>query len=474
MGDIVAHTPTAEAAIRSFCPGEIFSQEWDEQPISAVQAQVRSVTCRTMGMISLPGRIRLRAVFAMFVLGLTATVAPPGSDASASTDAEPEYDDVIDITFPSVPSEVDFADWYDAPRSGGRVHMATDIMGPKLTPVFAAVGGVVTRMPMVDDQYGYRLVVEGDDGRSYSYLHLNNDSPGTDDGAGTAAQAYAPGVALNGRVERGQHIGYMGDSGNAEATPSHVHFAISDPSVVDPYGSNNLDPYPSLNDAIARGDIPADTASPAPESAPRPAPGSAPDLARVCGTTVRAQSFSDLPPSNVHSQAVECLAALEVTFGTGSGRYTPSANVTRLQMASFTARLLEAGGVALPAAPADAFDDDDGTVHEPAVNQLVALRVIRMDTGEVGRDFEGEVDMKRDRMAAWMARAYGLIAGQELPSTSVDYFGDDSALHHADINRLAEAGIVQGTSAGVYSPRIGVRRDQMGSYLARTLAAAKA
>jgi hypothetical protein len=143
-------------------------------------------------------------------------------------------------------------------------------------------------------------------------------------------------------------------------------------------------------------------------------------------------------------------------------------------MASFIARLLTAGGVMLPADPPDAFDDDAGTVHELAVNQLAALGVIRGDTGEIGRELQGRVAMKRDRMAAWMARAYALIAGAELPTTSTDYFRDDSALHHADINRLAEAGIVQGTGPGTYSPRSSVRRDQMASYLARTLAAATA
>ncbi len=410
---------------------------------------------------------RALAVLGTLVVVSSAPVAPAGADGAA-------YDDVIDLTFPVDPSKVTFADWYDAARSGGRVHMATDIMGPKLLPIYAAMGGVVTRMPMVDDQHGYRLTVKGDDGRSYGYVHLNNDSPGTDDGRGTPSQAYAPGVELHGRVERGQHIGYMGDSGNAEGTAPHLHLSISDPAVTDPYGTNNLNPYPSLTAAVERGDIPTEPAAAVPASTPAPPPSSAPDLSNVCGTAMRAQSFSDLPAANVHSAAVECLADLQVTYGVGDSRYAPSANVTRLQMASFTARLLGAGGVALPADAPDAFDDDDGTVHEQAVNQLVALGVIRGDTGEVGRDFEGEIDMKRDRMAAWMARTYALVAGHDLPDTSTDYFGDDARFHHDEINALAEAGIVQGTSAGTYSPRIGVRRDQMGSYLARTLAAATA
>jgi hypothetical protein len=169
---------------------------------------------------------------------------------------------------------------------------------------------------------------------------------------------------------------------------------------------------------------------------------------------------------------VECLYGLEVTRGVDDGRYAPSALVTRLQMASFTARLLTAGGVSLPADPLDAFDDDEATVHELAVNQLVELEVIRGDTGESGRTLYGTTAMKRDRMAAWMTRAYALIAGRELPTTDEDYFGDDAQYHEADINRLAAAGVVQGTDVGVYSPRNSVRRDQMASYLARTLAAA--
>jgi hypothetical protein len=401
------------------------------------------------------------------LLALSALPAPLAGAAPMAA-----YDDVIDLTFPTDPARVTFSNDYDAARSGGRVHMATDIMGPKLTPIFAAVGGLVTKMVQVDDQYGYRLTVEGDDGRSYSYLHINNDSPGSDDGAGTPAQAYAPGVALNGRVERGQHIAWIGDSGNAESTASHLHLSITDSNVTDPYGSHYVNPYPSLVDAKARGDKPTAPASAPRASAPRPSPPPAPDLGPACGASATTQSFSDVTSTNVHHAAVDCLANLDVTFGTGDGRYDPARDVTRLQMASFTARLLEAGGVDLPASPTDAYDDDYGTVHELAVNQLVALRVIRGDTGESGRDLEGEVPMKRDRMAAWMARAYALIAGEQLPSSSVDYFGDDVALHEADINRLAAAGIVQGTSPGVYSPRIEVQRDQMASYLARTLAAA--
>jgi len=403
-----------------------------------------------------PPRWRAALVAAPLLAVALPVLATPAAAATAS------YMDVIDLTFPVDPARVSYSDSYDAPRTG-HVHQATDIMGPKLLPIFAAMGGTVTRRVATDDTYGYRLTISGDDGRSYSYIHLNNDTPGTDDGQGTADQAYAAGVTLGARVERGQHIAYMGDSGNAESTAPHLHFSITDPAITDPYGTHARNPYPSLAAADDQGDIP--TASAAPPPAGEPPPPLPPPPSEP--------SFSDVNSTSVHRTAVDCLADLDVTEGVGDGRYAPSGEVTRLQMASFTARLLRAGGVALPTAPPDAYDDDAGTVHEQAVNQLVAVGVIRGDTGESGRTFYGTVAMKRDRMAAWMTRAYALLAGQQLPTTSTDYFRDDDQYHEAEINRLAEAGVVQGTSPGLYSPRTGVRRDQMASYLARTLAAAR-
>ncbi|HEX9765193.1 MAG TPA: peptidoglycan DD-metalloendopeptidase family protein [Nitriliruptorales bacterium] len=409
----------------------------------------------------------LGALTALALLITTAATLQPAGAADGETRG---YMDVFDLTFPVDPSKVHYADSYDAPRTG-HVHQATDLMGPKLLPIYAAMGGAVVKMPMVDDATGYRLRIDGDDGRTYAYLHLNNDSPGTDDGLGTAEQAYAPGVELGGRVERGQHIGYMGDSGNAENTAPHLHFNIVDPLVTDPYGGHAPNPYPSLKAAEAKPDVPTATAAPPPESDPPPPLPPAPDTTAVCPAQGDERSFTDVDDSNVHLGTVECLVSLAVTEGVGGGRYAPADSVTRLQMASFTARLLRAGGVALPESPPDAFDDDDGTVHELAVNQLAALGVIRGDTGEVGRDLQGRVAMKRDRMAAWMVRAYALITGGELPEAEHDYFRDDlPGYHEADINRLAETGVVQGTAPGQYSPRDGVRRDQMASYLARTLA----
>lgn len=144
---------------------------------------------------------------------------------------------VPDITFPVV-GDVQFSDTFTAARSNGRVHNATDIMAAKMLPVLATVDGTILFAPMTQPSYGYMIMLGGDDGYQYNYVHLNNDTPGTDDGLGGPEHAYAEGIKKGVRVKRGQLIGYVGDSGNAEHTGPHVHFEIyRGKTAVNPYAA---------------------------------------------------------------------------------------------------------------------------------------------------------------------------------------------------------------------------------------------
>jgi hypothetical protein len=165
----------------------------------------------------------MKHVFALF---LTLFLGAASTAQAATT---------LDIGFPLDGEATYTNDFFDA-RSGGRSHNATDLMAPKMTPVLAANAGVVTWAPMTQPYYGYMLTIQGDDGYKYNYVHLNNDNPGTDDGRGGSAQAYAAGIKQGVHVERGQHLGWVGDSGNAEGTPAHLHFEIYDGgSAINPY-----------------------------------------------------------------------------------------------------------------------------------------------------------------------------------------------------------------------------------------------
>ncbi len=139
---------------------------------------------------------------------------------------------VRDITLPVDPAHVSSVYWsdtYGAPRGGGRTHIGVDIMGPKMTPLVAAASGTVTWIRH-DATAGNNLEITDAEGWAYHYVHINNDTPGTDDGANLLEYAFAPGIQLGATVTAGQVVAYLGDSGNAESTGAHLHFEIEDPS----------------------------------------------------------------------------------------------------------------------------------------------------------------------------------------------------------------------------------------------------
>lgn len=234
-----------------------------------------------------PRRLVLLAACGLALLPMTpaaraqeATPSPSASPTPSPTPTEPcvpdapdGYERVVDLTFP-VRGKVAFSDDYDQTRSGGRRHQGTDIVADKLQTVHAALGGKVEVATGIDGPmptYGYYLRIRHDDGTSASYVHINNDTPGTDDGLGGVGWAYAPGIEPGARVERGQWIAYVGDSGNAESTVPHLHFELADPDLDDPcladpsyLDKTRLNPYPSLVDARERNDFPPEPPAPDP------------------------------------------------------------------------------------------------------------------------------------------------------------------------------------------------------------------
>lgn len=133
------------------------------------------------------------------------------------------------IMFPVIGPNKYYDDFY-AYRSG-TTHNATVIMAAKMQPIVSASDGVVVGVWYPQPSWGYSVSVRDDQGYRYNYIHMNNDTPGTDDGNGGAMNAYAADMKVGNRVVRGQLLGWVGDSGNAETTASHLHFEIDDRQV---------------------------------------------------------------------------------------------------------------------------------------------------------------------------------------------------------------------------------------------------
>ncbi|HET9443203.1 MAG TPA: M23 family metallopeptidase [Acidimicrobiales bacterium] len=175
----------------------------------------------------------LRGLIACCLLAV-AVVAPAVRPAAA--DDGPAF---RRIQFP-VEGPVSYGDDFGDPRSGGRSHEGNDLMGTKLQKLVAAVDGTVRYSTGVLS--GNMVTVTDAEGWSYRYIHVNNDTPGTDDGLNPLEWVLGPGIAAGVRVKAGQHLAFLGDSGNAEGTAPHLHFEIRAPdgSAVNPWTSLRL------------------------------------------------------------------------------------------------------------------------------------------------------------------------------------------------------------------------------------------
>lgn len=169
---------------------------------------------------------------------------------------------------------------------------------------------------------------------------------------------------------------------------------------------------------------------------------------------------------NPHEAAIHCVVFYDIARGTSATEYAPARDVNRAQMATFIRNVVVAGGVELPSEPANAFTDDDGSVHHRAINQLAAIGVV---SGTSETTYSPERAVRRDQMATFLNNAYEAITGTRLSSEEDAFTDDDDSVHEANVNAIAAAGLAAGTSATTYGPGLAVRRDQMASFVAREL-----
>ncbi|MCZ6917055.1 MAG: M23 family metallopeptidase [Gemmatimonadetes bacterium] len=106
-------------------------------------------------------------------------------------------------------------------RDGGRRdHHGVDIFAPRGTPVLAASSGQV-RSTRTGGLGGRVVWLKDEFGQSQYYAHLDSQA-----------------VRRGQRVNQGDTLGFVGNTGNARTTSPHLHFGI--------YSRGPYDPYPSL------------------------------------------------------------------------------------------------------------------------------------------------------------------------------------------------------------------------------------
>ncbi|MFS2020006.1 M23 family metallopeptidase [Massilia sp. CT11-108] len=103
------------------------------------------------------------------------------------------------------------ADTYDQPRGTERHHEALDIMAPKGTKVVAVADGRIVKL--FTSKPGGLTVYQFDPTEKYAYYYAHLDR-------------YADGLQEGAQVRRGDLIGYVGATGNADPNAPHLHFAV--------------------------------------------------------------------------------------------------------------------------------------------------------------------------------------------------------------------------------------------------------
>lgn len=118
------------------------------------------------------------------------------------------------LIFPMKPEpRCQILDSFGDPRSGGRSHEGVDIMATLGQEVYAVADATITTQAdatasLSGNAWGLTSVLTG---TYYFYAHLS---------------AFAPGLALGQRVNQGDLIGYVGDTGNPGVGNYHLHFEV--------------------------------------------------------------------------------------------------------------------------------------------------------------------------------------------------------------------------------------------------------
>jgi hypothetical protein len=109
-------------------------------------------------------------------------------------------------------------------RADTGFHQGNDLFADFGTPVVAVADGTIKNVGSLPIS-GNRLWVYADGGDQFFYAHL---------------ASFAPAAVDDRHVEAGTVLGYIGNTGDAEPTPPHLHFEIH------PNGGKAVDPNPFL------------------------------------------------------------------------------------------------------------------------------------------------------------------------------------------------------------------------------------
>jgi murein DD-endopeptidase MepM/ murein hydrolase activator NlpD len=184
-----------------------------------------------------PSRQTLPRLRAMFVLCIAfASAAPPAATRGESTVADEgdtqrlaSYRLIIPVVGTA---KRNLIDTYNDRREG-HSHQALDIAAPRGTQVVAAGDGRVVKL--FDSAAGGLTVYQFDPSERYAYYYAHLDK-------------YAQGLTEGMMLRRGDPIGAVGSTGNANRDAPHLHFAVFKLGPEKQWWKGSpINPFPLLN-----------------------------------------------------------------------------------------------------------------------------------------------------------------------------------------------------------------------------------
>jgi hypothetical protein len=168
---------------------------------------------------------------------------------------------------------------------------------------------------------------------------------------------------------------------------------------------------------------------------------------------------------NIHEAAIEAIAAAGITMGCNPPANDRFCPDDPVTRGAMAAFLNRA--LTLDPTGIDYFTDDDGSVFEADINRIAAAGITLGCNPPANDRFCPDDPVTRGAMAAFLNRAL------TLDPTGIDYFtDDDGSVFEADINRIAAAGITLGCNPPAndhYCPNRVVTRAEMATFLTRAL-----
>lgn len=163
-----------------------------------------------------------------------ATVAPPEASAIETPASEPATVAVADqllIPVAGVHANA-LQDTFNDARGSARRHEAIDILAPKGTQVFAVADGKIAKL--FNSKPGGLTIYQFDTSERFAYYYAHLDR-------------YAADLQEGMTLKRGDLVGYVGTSGNADPNTPHLHFATFELGPQKQWWKGSpINPYPLL------------------------------------------------------------------------------------------------------------------------------------------------------------------------------------------------------------------------------------